>query len=834
MKSVLFAVAASAAFATAAPASADADSTVDEVIVTARAGIEAQKKVEASYAITVVGEEKLRLQSPVSVAEALKNVPGLWVEASGGEVGANIRARGIPLEGYSTVALYEDGLPVQHDGGLGFLNTDFSMRLDETVQRMEAVRGGPSSIFASYAPGGVVNFITRKGGDQLEGLVKAQVGDYGLYRGDFWVGGPVAGFRLGLGGFYRVSDGVRDPGYRPDEGGQLRFSIGKDFERGSIDFNVKRIDDKVMFYLPIPVLYDTSGDPQGMPGLDPNFGTLSGPDTARLTFRTNRGPFNFDATRGAQTKLTQYTLGVKYELGDWRLAENLRYRTSDITRAALVPNTAVAATTRASQFSLAGQPAGSTIQFRYANAPNEVFDMAGQNGNGLVIDAAMREQDMSLDEWVNDLRLQRRFEVGGQSHDVAFGVYAAKVEEEFFHIGALALIDVRSNARLLNAVVVGPTGQVISTLTENGITRYGSHMQHAMGESKIFALYASDEWRLTDRLRVDLGLRWEKVTLEGRNENTANLNLGQSPTAADDAVPSLTGVYVPYDREFDGWSGALAFNYEIAPDFAVYGRYTRAFRLPSIGDFLTNPTNTAPRTQGFDLVEGGLKVERDRFSLYATAFYTAFDSQGFSETRYDAATNSFISRTEFASTRAYGVELEGVVRPTEWFDVSFAGTAQDPRVGDFIFNERVAKVAGACPLPGDTPTPAGDCLRQRDFSGAMQIRTPKVSGRITPGVNLLDGRLRAELDIQYYGKRYGDLAQTQILPAYHLINAQVRYNVTDALTLYAYGTNLTNEIGLTEGNPRAGQFISGEGGSRIGTARPELGRAFRAAVLYRF
>ena len=57
MKSVLFAAAASAALATATPAFAgDADATVDEVIVTARAGIEAQKKIEASYAITVVGD----------------------------------------------------------------------------------------------------------------------------------------------------------------------------------------------------------------------------------------------------------------------------------------------------------------------------------------------------------------------------------------------------------------------------------------------------------------------------------------------------------------------------------------------------------------------------------------------------------------------------------------------------------------------------------------------------------------------------------------------------------------------------------------------------------
>src|SRR3954469_3607681 len=173
MKSVLFAAAAASALACALPAlAADAadspNATVEELVVTGRAGSEAQKKVEASYAITAVTEEKLHMQAPVSVAEVLKNVPGYWVEASGGVGGANIRARGIPIEGYAAVGLQEDGLPIQHDGGLGFLNPDFVFRMDETVNRVEVVRGGPSSIFASYAPAGTVSFITRKGSDHFE------------------------------------------------------------------------------------------------------------------------------------------------------------------------------------------------------------------------------------------------------------------------------------------------------------------------------------------------------------------------------------------------------------------------------------------------------------------------------------------------------------------------------------------------------------------------------------------------------------------------------------------------------------------------------------------
>jgi hypothetical protein len=58
--------------------------------------------------------------------------------------------------------------------------------------------------------------------------------------------------------------------------------------------------------------------------------------------------------------------------------------------------------------------------------------------------------------------------------------------------------------------------------------------------------------------------------------------------------------------------------------------------------------------------------------------------------------------------------------------------------------------------------------------------------------------------------------------------------VTDDITLFVDGENLTNEIGLTEGNPRSGQFVSGEAGSRYILARPIFGRTLRASVIYRF
>ena len=819
-------------------ASAGADvSTVEELIVTSRAGSDARTRLATSYAVTTMNEEALRLRSPMGVADALKSVPGFWVEASGGEASANIRARGIPQEGFSAIALQEDGAPIQHDGGLGYLNADQSFRLDETIDRIEVVRGGPSSIFASYAPGGTVNFITRKG-EKQEGLVKVQASDYGLKRVDFYYGGPVGDWRMGVGGFWRDDDGIRDPGFTANKGYQVRASIGRDFERGSIDFNIKHLDDNVILFAGVPLKFNAAGEPSAAPGFDPLTGTLAGPETEKLTLRGPKGPFDWDLSRGTEVELTQATAQLKYEIADgWRFQDTLRYRTSESKRIGLFPNTPVLGSARIAQYRaalLAATPGAVDVQLRYATSPTQVFDTAGagQNGNGLVLDGSLRYVSVPLDELINDARLLHKFEIGGQTHDVAVGVYTAHVEEAFNRYSANTLLDVRENARRLDLVAVDASGRILSSLTENGVSRYGAEFANGDGKSNTTALYLTDEWQVTPALRIDAGVRWERIEFEGRSERTATINLGQSPTPADDTVLAGSGVYDRLNRKFEHSGWTLGADYRINPRMGLFARYTSAFRLPSLGDYITNATNSSPFVQTMDLMEGGYKLTTGRFDLYATVFHTAYDALTFGSLVFNPTTGAYVSQTSITDTKTLGLEIEGVLRPTRWFDLGFSATIQNPEFGDYKFEE-------SCTVSASDPTcqvkpPAATASRTRDFTGNQLIRVPKTAFRLTPGVNLLDGRLRVESSIERYGDRFSDAANTSKLPAYTLVGATVRYNVTDNLSAYVYGTNLTNEIGLTEGNPRAGQIISGEAGALYGIGRPEFGRAFKAALLYKF
>ncbi|HEV9037942.1 MAG TPA: hypothetical protein VGQ51_15005, partial [Puia sp.] len=64
------------------------------------------------------------------------------------------------------------------------------------------------------------------------------------------------------------------------------------------------------------------------------------------------------------------------------------------------------------------------------------------------------------------------------------------------------------------------------------------------------------------------------------------------------------------------------------------------------------------------------------------------------------------------------------------------------------------------------------------------------------------------------------------------LNAQI--NLTHEISIFGIVDNLTNSLGLTEGNPRAGEIESAEANSYIFLARPLLGRSFKVSLRYKF
>jgi outer membrane receptor protein involved in Fe transport len=807
-----------------ASSSADSQSTADfqEVIVTGRAGVDQRTKEETSYSVTTIDEKKLRMQGPTSVTESLKSVPGFWVEASGGEASGNVRARGVPVDGFGSITLLEDGMPVQHDPALGYLNGDQAFRLDETIDRIEVVRGGPSTVFYSNAPAGAVNYIPRRVSDHAEGVFKYTVGDYGLNRIDAWYGAPVGDWKLSLGGFYRYDNGIRDPGFHGDNGGQFRVSLARDFEGGKVSFDLKRLDDTVALDLGIPMRTYPDGKIRAVPGFDGNYGTIAGPETELIRMKTASGSdFLFDNTLGTQVKRTQATLNLEFELAEhYTLSNHLRYDDTGTVRNGVYPNQLQSAASflKSSNGLLGTYPGAKALQLRYTDSPGTVYDVLNQNGNGLITIAGLRSLDAPIREFMNDARLMHKFEVGSQSHDATLGFYVANVSMDFTRYSSTALLDVQDNSRLLDLVALDPAGNVLGNVTDHGIYHYGYEWANNKGQSTTTAVYLSDEWQLTHSLRIDAGARFEQEHLTADGEVRQTVTLGTPVTSQ---ILTGTGQFVNFDQRFSKVGWTVGANWQFTDRSGLFARYTPAFRLPNLGTYTTatlstqNSTVPRPITQTMDLGELGYKYANQWTDLYATAFWTKYNDVSYTNYVFNPNTSEPpYQDPRYTDTRTYGLELEGGVYPVEWFDLTFNATLEQPKYHGLRF------------------TDSGGVLR--DYDGNQLIRVPKTSVRVVPGVNLFGQRLRLQVAWEYEGARYVDMANSVVLPHYDVLNASGRLSITDHFDVYAYVDNITNSLGLTEGNPRAGELQSADAGANTFIARPILGRAFRLSLMYRF
>ena len=177
--------------------------SIDEVVITGNSNPKAS--IKTSTSISTLKMKDIENAAPRTTAEIFRTIPGIRSESSGGEGNSNITVRGVPVSagGSRYLLIQEDGLPVMQFGDIAFGTQDQFTRFDSFVSRVEALRGGSASVFASNSPAGIINFITKTG-EKEGGSITQQLGlNYKNYRTDFDYGTKIADNTfLALGGFY--------------------------------------------------------------------------------------------------------------------------------------------------------------------------------------------------------------------------------------------------------------------------------------------------------------------------------------------------------------------------------------------------------------------------------------------------------------------------------------------------------------------------------------------------------------------------------------------------------------------------------------------------------
>lgn len=276
-------------------------------------------------------------------------------------------------------------------------------------------------------------------------------------------------------------------------------------------------------------------------------------------------------------------------------------------------------------------------------------------------------------------------------------------------------------------------------------------------DAESYAAFGSAEYQVSDRLTVELGLRYTYETKRVNYEQTATL-----------PIPGF-GVVAPFEKKVDGgqWSPTLTVSYDVAPGAMVYGRIARGFKS---GGFNAGPSSDPAKIEfkpeslmsyelGYKarLLDGRLLFDGDVFYMdYEDIQQSDQDGAGF-----------FISNG--ATARSYGVEAQAQWRVADGVILNAGLGYVDARYEDF----------GA--------RSGNDLPRAPRWTGSIGLDLSHDLGGV--------GSVFLIPEVAYRGANYVDSSNTRLFrqEANTLVNLRAGFKSNQNWSVALWGRNLTDE-----------------------------------------
>jgi outer membrane receptor protein involved in Fe transport len=624
-------------------------SELSQVVVTATA--QPVRKLETVTAVELIDAKQLARASAVNIADAIKFVPGVFVHTGAGRTRSAIWVRGFPDNG-SNGLVYTSLL---FDGLRTFASPemvpDAAFRLDMNVEKIEVVRGAAATLYGRGAAAGAINVISKTGGTEHGGGIRLTGANNNMRQFDFNINGPMnesKTLRYNIGGMYLNDNGYRNNLY-PDEGGQIRANFDYVGENGnSVRLSGGLINMNIQNQIDIPYAANDLTKPYGSYTTRdialPRDNALNGrtfpvtyPDGTKETIDIDKAAREGNLSKG-------FNIGLKFNfnLGEgFSLSNNGRF-----------------------QDMLVGTQFDFPLTQYYGSGPQNRAFFAG----------GTPDQGSRGFDYINEIRLQKKLELGNSVHNLTAGYYYSSVKVRAVALGVLYSISKSDDA--VQRTVGGFSG--VPNLFVTSIFRNGTYIE------TVNSYFLGDEMKFNDRLTINIGLRTDAIVMDLTEDRYAYQRNAKRQV------------------QHNGTSFSLGFNYLLNENTALYGNFMSAYRAPDYSAYttveyafrkLTDPSDT--RTL---LNPTAATFPKDATGQPDFTQITTKDELG--RTMY---TKPYIDKNEQINSMELGYR-------TTWGDLSFDG-------GLFLnnlYNRLVSTFVGATAVS----VPAGD---NRIYGGEFSL-----------------------------------------------------------------------------------------------------------------
>src|SRR5207302_4082712 len=207
---------------------------LEEVVVTStRIPGEEVSTYDIPAKVTVITAEQIRESGAQTVQEAIQYETGvISYDQNGNPFQSTIDLRGFSGQPFPATSVFVDGVRINEpDTNVA----NFDLIPLESIERIEIIPGS-SAIYGKYALGGVINIITKRGGDRRQATAETMFGSFHRERYALNSSGPMGKFDYVTNFTRETENGYRDEsdsrisryfgklGFRPADGTDLTAS----------------------------------------------------------------------------------------------------------------------------------------------------------------------------------------------------------------------------------------------------------------------------------------------------------------------------------------------------------------------------------------------------------------------------------------------------------------------------------------------------------------------------------------------------------------------------------------------------------------------------------